>query len=330
MGDTTGMKRAIMGMRRAVTRQAASVATSSLVKSRSVMSSSVKSCSAEASSAYSSMANSALSIYGLAALSLTLLSLSACVVEPAKPYVALPSPDTVRPRLDTVTQQPTFNLIPRDDQRFQGDMTAEEAIAQYQRRGMEVFDSGDDPRWRRLQEIFAKVHQRSHLHAEMLRAVLVETNQFQAYTTGGSVVIFYTGLTERLSDDALAMVIGHEIAHVAAGHIAEQSSRDLVNLNAIRNHIHVTYSVPNEHEADVVGMVYATLAGYDPDAAAAIWAALTTTQDQRLAAFTATHPSHDDRTEILKQTADKVRPLRGIADWKSALLCNAVYCAADN
>lgn len=310
MGDESGMKRAIAAMRRAVTWLVASA-------DRPFPATSV-------------LATSALSVPTMAAVSLTLLSLSACVVEPAKPYVALPSPDTVRPRLDTVTQQPTFNLIPRDDQRFHGDMTADEAIAQYQRRGMAVLESGDDPRWQRLQRIFTKVHQRSHLHAEPLRAVLVETNQFQAYTTGGSVIIFYTGLTERLSDDALAMVIGHEIAHVAAGHIAEQSSRDLVNLNAIRDHIQVTYSVPNEHEADVVGMVYATLAGYDPDAAAAIWAALTTTKDQRLAAFTATHPSHDDRTKILQQTADKVRPLRGIADWKPALLCNAVYCAADD
>lgn len=255
------------------------------------------------------------------------LSLAACVVEPAKPYVALPSPDTVRQRLDTVTQRPTFNLIPRDDQRFQGDSTAEGHLDEYRRQGLAVIEAGEDPRWQRLQTIFSKVHKRSHLRDESLRAVLVDKAEFQAYTNGGSVIIFYTGLTERLRDDALAMVIGHEIAHLAAGHIAEQASRDLVNLEAARNHIHVTYSVANEHEADSVGMVYATLAGYDPDAAAAIWSALTTTRDQRLAAFTATHPSHEDRTSMLEQTAEIVRPLRGLPDWQSALRCNLVYCA---
>ena len=256
-----------------------------------------------------------------------MLGIAGCVVEPAKPYVALPSPDSVRPRLDTVTQRPTFNLIPRDDQRFQGDKTADNNLAAYRRQGLTVYESGNDPRWLRLQDIFSKVHARSHLHDEELRVVLVERSQFQAYTNGGSVIVFYTGLTERLSDDALAMVVGHEIAHVAAGHIAERSSRDLVNLDNAHDHIHVTYSVVNEHEADTVGMIYATLAGYDPDAAAAIWAALKTTQDRRLAAFTATHPSHEDRTDVLAETADLMRPFRGATAWQDVLRCNPAYCA---
>jgi len=262
-----------------------------------------------------------------ALLCAAVVGLAGCVVEPAKPYVALPSPDDIRQRTDTVTKQPTLNLIPRADQREQGDGIAAEYISKYRRIGRDVFESGTDARFVRLKKIFDKVHARSHLDQERLQPVLVAKDQFQAYTTGGTIIIFYTGLTERLSDDALAMVIGHEIAHLAAGHVAEQSSRDLVNVNANETQLLGSYSIINEHEADAVGMVYATLAGFDPAAAAAIWSALARDDDERLQLFNTTHPSDGARADILREKAALIESLRNAPDWVKLRQCNPVYCA---
>lgn len=253
--------------------------------------------------------------------------LAGCVVEPAKPYVALPSPDDIRQQTDTVTKQPTLNLVPRADQREQGDDLATRHLANYKRQGFNTYEAGSDPRFVRLARIFSDVHARSHLDTEALRPILIERDQFQAYTTGGTIIIFYTGLTERLSDDALAMVVGHEIAHLAAGHVAEQSSRDLVNVNANDAQLLGSYSIVNEHEADAVGMVYATLAGYDPAAAAAIWEALSQTSDQRLQLFNATHPSDGERARILGEKAALISGLKHASDWQDLRRCNPIYCA---
>jgi Zn-dependent protease with chaperone function len=266
-----------------------------------------------------------------------LAGLSACVVEPAKPYTALASPDDIRQRTDTVTNLPVLNLIPRADQREQGDSAAATNLVGYRRQGYDVFDANNaqqDPRFDRVLEIFTKVQARSHLADEDLRPVLVERDEFQAYTNGGTVIIFYTGLTETLSEDALAMVIGHEIAHLAAGHVAEQSSRDLVNTD---NHAGLggasllgSYSIGNEHEADAVGMVYAALAGYDPGAAAAIWKALSVNGDDRLKMFNHSHPSDSERARVLAEQAVLAQELRGAENWQNLRDCNPIYCATKN
>ena len=265
----------------------------------------------------------------LVLLPVVMLTLAACVVEPAQPYVALPSPDDIRQRTDTVTRQPTLNLIPRADQRIQGDDIAAQYVANYRRRGFAAFENGTDTRFERLKRIFNDVHARSHLDLENLSPVLIVKNQFQAYTTGGTIIIFYTGLTERLNDDELAMVIGHEIAHLAAGHVAEQSSRDLVNVSVNETQLLGSYSIVNEHEADAVGMVYATLAGYDPEAAAAIWGALSRDGDERLQLFNATHPSDSARARLLSEKAALIKDLRGAVGWKALRHCNPIYCASD-
>lgn len=258
-----------------------------------------------------------------------MFGLAGCVVEPAKPYVALPSPDDIRQKTDTVTKQPTLNLIPRANQRVQGDDLATAHLSDYHRRGLNTYEYGADPRFVRLKRIFKDVHERSHLDQEPLRPILVERDQFQAYTTGGTIIIFYTGLTERLNDDELAMVVGHEIAHLAAGHVAEQSSRDLVNVDLNDAQLLGSYSILNEHEADAVGMVYATLAGYDPEAAAAIWEALSHSHDQRLQLFNATHPSDTARARILGEKAALIKELRGAENWQVLRQCNPIYCATD-
>ena len=144
-------------------------------------------------------------------------------------------------------------------------------------------------------------------------------------------MVFYTGLTESLSDDGLAVIVGHEIAHIAAGHAVEQVSRDVVNLD--HNHSQEArlsgfYSVEAEYEADMIGLLYATLAGYDGRKAAEIWETLAgIRQSPKFNLFTTTHPPDALRDTRLRQQAADIMALRGTANWQDALNCNPLYCA---
>jgi predicted Zn-dependent protease len=118
------------------------------------------------------------------------------------------------------------------------------------------------------------------------RFTVIESEQINAFATPGGYVYIYTGLLDRISNEAeLAAVTAHEISHVVARHsvkrlqsavgigLLEQiafggnasATRDVVNLGvgvALQG-----YSRANEFEADEYGIVYMTAAGYNPQGA---------------------------------------------------------------
>lgn len=231
---------------------------------------------------------------------------------------------------DRVTQESVLHLR---DQLTQNDLAKQalrEKIYNYQIRGYEVVEESD-ARYARLADIFAKVHGRSHLAEMDLQPVLIEKDIFQAYTLGGLEIVFYTGLTDRLSDDGLAIIIGHEMAHIATSHALEAISRDLVNLEHTHHHdgrVTGFDAVESEHEADMVGLLYAVLAGYDGRKAEEIWNTLAGLQNRpKFNLFTATHPPDEDRGARLAMQAQQIEALRGSPSWRQDLICNPLYCA---
>ena len=240
--------------------------------------------------------------------------------------------DAVPLSKDRITSQRVLHLRDQLTQNKLAQSQLEEMLARYNVLGHRQITS-TDKRMMRLQRIFDDVHQHSHLAAMPLKPLLIEKNMFQAYTLGGLEVIFYSGLTERLSDDGLAIIIGHEIAHIAAGHAVEQVSRDVVNLS---KHHHEDarlsgfYAIDAEYEADMVGLVYATLAGYDASKAAEIWAKLSEIRDEpEFNLFTATHPPDALRGQRLSEQADKIEHLHHSPHWQNDLQCNPLYCDQD-
>ena len=65
----------------------------------------------------------------------------------------------------------------------------------------------------------------------------------------------------------------------------------------------VALTLPNsreaENEADVMGMVLATKAGYDPEAAVTLWQKMGDVSDERPAEFLSTHPAPENRQAAL-------------------------------
>jgi len=153
---------------------------------------------------------------------------------------------------------------------------------------------------------------------------VIESEQINAFATPGGYVYIYTGLLDRINNEAeLAAVTAHEISHVVARHsvkrlqsavgigLLEQiafggntsASRDVVNLGvgvALQG-----YSRANEFEADEYGIGYMAAAGYNPQGAIELFQMLASLGDDGqkniFERLSASHPDTQARIDRVNQ-----------------------------
>jgi predicted Zn-dependent protease len=151
---------------------------------------------------------------------------------------------------------------------------------------------------------------------------------------GGKIAV-YTGLLERLqvSDDELAAVMGHEIAHALREHARERIGRQMATqtgtaigsvalevLTGVRidpqlagTVSQAVFVLPNsresEQEADRIGVELAARGGYDPRAAVSLWQKMGQVGGTGSPEFLSTHPSPAHRLLDLQANAEKVMSL---------------------
>lgn len=166
--------------------------------------------------------------------------------------------------------------------------------------------------------------------------VVFESDQVNAFALPGGKVGVYTGLLRIAdTDDELATVIGHEVAHVTSRHGAERTSQTLAVAGvgllaqvgmeakdvdpARRNAIMAAYGLGttvglmlpysrlHESEADAVGLRFSAGAGYDPRAAITFWRKMAAAKQgqPKPPAFLSTHPADADRIKALEQLAPR-------------------------
>jgi predicted Zn-dependent protease len=161
---------------------------------------------------------------------------------------------------------------------------------------------------------------------------VVTSKEVNAWCMPGGKMAVYTGLIDRLrpSDDELAAIMGHEIAHALREHGRERASQAMaagiglsiigaatgmsqggMDLSSII--VDVTVMKPNsrafETEADRIGVELAARAGYDPRAAISLWEKMRALGDAQPPQFLSTHPSYDTRIADLRTYAARVMPL---------------------
>jgi predicted Zn-dependent protease len=170
--------------------------------------------------------------------------------------------------------------------------------------------------------------------------VVFESEQVNAFALPGGKVGVYTGLLKLAgSDDEVAAVIGHEIAHVTSRHGAERTSQNyavagiaaLTEIGMQAKDVDpekramvlaayglgstVGYMLPfsrlHEMEADAVGLRFAAGAGYDPRAAITFWQkmARASARSQKPPVWFSTHPSDEQRIANLEKLAPQYLPL---------------------
>lgn len=149
-----------------------------------------------------------------------------------------------------------------------------------------------------------------------------------AWCMPGGKVAFYTAIMPICKDEAgVAVVMGHEVAHAIANHGRERMSQQLLaqyglsTLSAVMgqsptagqellmqavgagtNLGMLKFSREHESEADHIGLIFMTMAGYDPNQAPLFWERMTATSGgQEPPEFISTHPSHSTRISDLKK-----------------------------
>lgn len=142
---------------------------------------------------------------------------------------------------------------------------------------------------------------------------VIDSPELNANCGPGGKIIFYTGLIEKLklTDDEIAAVMGHEIAHALREHGREAMSKaygvqmatqlgsamgvgtgglQLANMG-VEYLMTLPNSRGNENEADLIGLELAARAGYNPNAAITLWAKMASAGGSAPPEFMSTHPS---------------------------------------
>lgn len=156
---------------------------------------------------------------------------------------------------------------------------------------------------------------------------LVDSKEVNAWCMPGGKVVVYTGLLPVTQNEAaLAIVLGHEITHAVAGHSRERMSQAMVaqglqaagtvalggNAKAL-NIFNAVYAptaqvgvlLPNsrnqESEADHYGLIFAAMAGYNPQEAVPFWQRMASlSKGSNTSVFLSDHPSDADRIQKIQ------------------------------
>ncbi len=161
---------------------------------------------------------------------------------------------------------------------------------------------------------------------------VITSDELNAWCMPGGKIAFYTAIIHKLklSDDEIAAIMGHEIAHALREHARErasqqagvgliigiggavagagQSTMDLADMVA-----QLTFTLPNsrlhETESDRIGVELAARAGFDPRAAVNVWRKMAQAGGDGPPQFLSTHPSPETRIADLQNYAARVMPL---------------------
>jgi predicted Zn-dependent protease len=163
---------------------------------------------------------------------------------------------------------------------------------------------------------------------------LITSPQVNAWCMPGGKIAVYTGLLDKLqpTDDELAAVLGHEMAHALREHARERASEqvgtDIVTAGAeilgslygisgagriADTGLQLAIGLPNsrehETEADRIGVELAARAGYNPRAAVTLWQKMAKAGGGETLKFLSTHPPREDREADLLDYSQRVMPL---------------------
>jgi Zn-dependent protease with chaperone function len=160
---------------------------------------------------------------------------------------------------------------------------------------------------------------------------LIGSKQLNAWCMPGGKIAFYTGIIDqlKLTDDEIAMIMGHEMAHALREHARERLAKSqvtniglslasqLLGLGQLGNVaadlgtqlLTLKYSRDDESEADLVGLEIAARGGYRPEASVQLWQKMLAANGNGGPAFLSTHPSGSNRIEELQSNLPKVQHL---------------------
>ncbi len=172
---------------------------------------------------------------------------------------------------------------------------------------------------------------------------LISSKSVNAFCMPGGKIAFFTGIISalQLTDDEVAAIMGHEVAHALLEHgrarMSEQVLKNvgvsvaaaLLNLGQVSASVlaqatdlavTLPFSRSHETDADLVGMELAARAGFDPRAAANVWRKMSKLGGgSQPPQILSTHPAHASRIRDIEANLPKVIPLYQAATRAKAL-----------
>lgn len=161
--------------------------------------------------------------------------------------------------------------------------------------------------------------------------VLIRSGNINAFCMPGGKIAVFTGILDKLklTDDEVAMVMGHEIAHALREHARERAAKTTLTNAGGRiigalifgggageligaaggNLLTLRFSRNDELESDLIGMELAARAGYDPSAGITLWEKMTAASKGAPPQWLSTHPAGETRIKTIKDNLKDVQAL---------------------
>ena len=254
-------------------------------------------------------------------------------------FACLAAPVLARDGVDVGGISPMAKLVPAETVERSAGQQYQQLLQQGKQQN--ALAANDQPQLKRLRAIAQRII--PHAIAWNPRAKdwrwevnLLGSSQINAFCMPGGKIVFYTGILEKLklSDDEVAMVMGHEMAHALREHARERMAKTAATqgiasvLGAIAsskwgidpsisdgvarggaNLLSLEFSRDDESEADLVGMELAARAGFDPRAGVTLWQKMGAANKGAPPQWLSTHPSGKTRIAEIQANLPKVMPL---------------------
>ncbi|MGD9942416.1 MAG: M48 family metallopeptidase [Burkholderiaceae bacterium] len=226
------------------------------------------------------------------------------------------------------------SLVSEDDLRKEADLAYREVLNKERQKGAVNADAAMTQRVRAISNRLIPVTSAFRPDAAKWawEVNVIRSDEVNAWCMPGGKIAVYTGLITKLklTDDEIAAVMGHEIAHALREHARERASEAIGAQVLITGAVIATggsqgaanlgdlfykafFGLPNsrlhETEADRIGVELAARAGYDPRAAITLWQKMASAGGSGGPEFLSTHPSAATRTKDLEVYAARVMPL---------------------
>ena len=160
---------------------------------------------------------------------------------------------------------------------------------------------------------------------------LIDSKEINAFCMPGGKIAFFSGILDqlKLTDDEVAMVMGHEMTHALREHARERIGKTTATRSAIAvgaaifglgdisrmvadmggQLLTLKFGRDDESEADLIGMELAARAGYDPHAGVTLWKKMAAANKGAPPQFMSTHPSGPTRIRDIEVNLPKVESL---------------------
>ena len=226
------------------------------------------------------------------------------------------------------------SLIPEKQLEQQATMQYEELKQQAARKGVLAADT--DPQLQRVRAISRRIISQATRWNQSAanwqwEINLIRANNVNAFCMPGGKIAFFSGLVDqlKLTDDEIAIVAGHEIAHALREHGRERVAKgNLLQLGANLGSAILglgqtgqmvvgqgaqlallRFSREDETEADTVGLDLVARAGYDPRAGVALWRKMAMLEKSAPPQWLSSHPSGNNRIAQIEKTLPQVMPV---------------------